>query len=1021
MSIEQRGSSRDFQRFVSSTGTTTLPAPSHRVQPIRLGHRFQKKTFRKRTFCHHCTDMLWGIVNQGYQCLTCNFVTHDRCLPVVAISCTSKEAPPIRERVAHIWSRASVYRKEFCNVCRRRFDDGHAVHCEVCKYFAHESCRDQAVDNCRKCATFMPSSDDSERNPDLLHHWVEGDVAPGEFCVRCFKDCGTSDCLSSVRCSWCGRPAHSGCFKYLDETCDFGALARLIVPPHCVSLSLPDIAAYSHGSKPRHFLQSRVLPKTNDDSLLSHSEDDLDDLSDLLPGFCMLRIFDGSEKTFKTIAVESTASINDVLSTALEKFRIKDHRGGYYLSEKVVESGEERKLGLEFSLDDIKKPKAGDNPPSLYLRTDELEGDRGVLRVYPGMQGFSGRLNFKAVPVSRSTTVEETIRLALKKLKLKDESPKDYSLVQVSLHKGVKEKVLDRDACPWEILTSTKMLSLREVHATRFYLRKDSELTSSCTVNVFVGNFPKHCSEEWYRQKIKDILGDVDKEAHIGLVNPNNGVLFIEFFLPDTAARAVAVLKQTTVEKQQLKVVSLPYYEASALSSKTSPLLVFVNSKSGGGQGQELYFSLRYHLNPHQIFNLSEGGPFPGLMTFRNVPNFRILICGGDGTCGWVLTALDEIRTKLKCRYPPTALLPLGTGNDLARVLRWGSGYSGDESIVSLLLAVEEAETSVMDRWTVIFDSSSPISTIASRIRHVNGRPSPSPPPAVRRRAFEEGRTASALPSISSQDDDDDVVNELPPLTRRRAFTDETSSPKSRTAAAVATRFGETTKKRTASTSAAAVPSKIFIMNNYLGIGIDADITLGFHNAREEAPEKFNSRFHNKGVYVRMSLSKMVSKGNLTDFPRIVRLECDGKEKRLPSDLEGIIILNIGSWGSGADAWGSEKHDGFVPPRINDGLLEIVGVTGVLHLAQIQGKVRSGIRLAQCSHVKIFLSDTLPVQIDGEPWLQESSTVVITRCSEWATMLMRSKRSGISKRYPHQSPVLKRSPRVIRKSVSSSS
>ena len=32
-------------------------------------------------------------------------------------------------------------------------------------------------------------------------------------------------------------------------------------------------------------------------------------------------------------------------------------------------------------------------------------------------------------------------------------------------------------------------------------------------------------------------------------------------------------------------------------------------------------------------------------------------------------------------------------------------------------------------------------------------------------------------------------------------------------------------------------------------------------------------RFHNKGVYVRMSLSKMVSKGNLTDFPRIVRLE----------------------------------------------------------------------------------------------------------------------------------------------------
>lgn len=35
---------------------------------------------------------------------------------------------------------------------------------------------------------------------------------------------------------------------------------------------------------------------------------------------------------------------------------------------------------------------------------------------------------------------------------------------------------------------------------------------------------------------------------------------------------------------------------------------------------------------------------------------------------------------------------------------------------------------------------------------------------------------------------------------------------------------------------------KIVVLNNYLGVGIDADITLGFHKAREGAPEKFNSR-----------------------------------------------------------------------------------------------------------------------------------------------------------------------------------
>lgn len=86
--------------------------------------------------------------------------------------------------------------------------------------------------------------------------------------------------------------------------------------------------------------------------------------------------------------------------------------------------------------------------------------------------------------------------------------------------------------------------------------------------------------------------------------------------------------------------------------------------------------------------------------------------------------------------------------------------------------------------------------------------------------------------------------------------------------------------------------SQIFVMNNYFGIGIDADLCLDFHNAREENPTKFNSRIHNKGVYVKMGLRKMVGRKLCKDLHKEIRLEVDGKLVELPP-VEGIIILNI--------------------------------------------------------------------------------------------------------------------------------
>lgn len=76
---------------------------------------------------------------------------------------------------------------------------------------------------------------------------------------------------------------------------------------------------------------------------------------------------------------------------------------------------------------------------------------------------------------------------------------------------------------------------------------------------------------------------------------------------------------------------------------------------------------------------------------------FIVVVCGGDGTINWILSAIDELKLKMK---PIVSVIPIGTGNDLANYLNWGSGFQTDkDNLEQFLVELRYAENVKIDRW----------------------------------------------------------------------------------------------------------------------------------------------------------------------------------------------------------------------------------------------------------------------------------------------------------------------------------
>ncbi|CAM4973371.1 unnamed protein product, partial [Rotaria socialis] len=170
-------------------------------------------------------------------------------------------------------------------------------------------------------------------------------------------------------------------------------------------------------------------------------------------------------------------------------------------------------------------------------------------------------------------------------------------------------------------------------------------------------------------------------------------------FITDNTNKII-LKKMNTSGDDNSTTMQRPLLEVTAADASREQIIAFVNPKSGGLQGQTVLEQLRSQLGEQNVYDLvQDHGPQKGLKDNQDVKNLRIIACGGDGTVGWVLSALDTTPMQYM-DLVSVGVVPLGTGNDMARFLGWGVGYRG-EDLAPMIQTLGNSESRLLDRWQI--------------------------------------------------------------------------------------------------------------------------------------------------------------------------------------------------------------------------------------------------------------------------------------------------------------------------------